>query len=733
MLSQITAMAQGVMLIFSLLFLLFVYASKNKTYIAYVAHIAFLCILMNMGYYLEVMAQSLDAAIVAALVKNCGAFFIATCFLHFAYKFTARPMNRYLLAGLLAWDAVALFLAWAWRNTGLLFTPLGRDETLSHFAMVADYGIVAYLNWAVITVQILECARIALLGYRNGRDKKNKISCLIMFGCCFTPLLGIAFQLLGLFGGFRCMYALITFGIMAFFATVSIQHMFDISQVAHENVFANIQEPIIIVDNNYGFVEANHYAVMAFPVLEKCEQGTPLPDRYLMSYLRTTKDDKMFINNRVYNVRVDRIYDESQPLGYSLLLVDVTDDYHLMNHMEVLKKEAEEANEAKSDFFASMSHELRTPINTMIGMNEMIIRDTSSEKVRRYATDAKSAANMLLGLVNDILDNSKLNSGRLEIVEGAYSMSNMLVELYNMMQVHTATKNLSLVFDIDPGLPRELVGDDMRIRQILINLMTNAVKYTDEGLIRVNITCEPAGPGRVKLDVRVSDSGVGISNDRMDNIFTKFSRIESDRNHHIDGTGLGLNVCVNILQLMGSEMKVESELGVGSTFSFVLEQGLTSDIQRIGSFDALLRDGQLSRSKDADFVAPDASILVVDDNVMNLRVFCGLLEDSQIQVTAVTSGMECLNLVRTHHYDIIFMDHMMPDMDGVETFHRMGELTENECVDTPIIMLTANVLQGSRDEYVSEGFADFLPKPINLEQLRDMLKIYLPKELLIYG
>ncbi len=727
---QVVLVSQAVMVIISVLFVILTATGNHGRKTVNVIFLAFACVVMNLGYYMEIRASSFDVAVISSLVKNIGAFFIATLFLHFAYGYVGRKMNRRIFGALMLWDCFTLFCAWCWRYTSLYFIPHDTQQTSGYFKLDADYGIVAYVNWFLIAVQMLECMRISLIGYKELERKKKKQSCLFMAFCSMTPLLSIIFSWFNLLGGFRSMYALVSLGIMAFFMSAAVNVMFDISHIAHENIIANIDEPIIIVDGNYGFVEANQHAQIVFPTLANCPQGTPLPDQYLLSYIRTGREDKMFIGGRVYDVHVDRIYDEGQHLGYSLLLNDTTEDYHLINRMKELRQQAEEANEAKSDFFASMSHELRTPINTMIGMNEMIIRDAQSAKVRKYATDAKAAANMLLGLVNDILDNSKISAGKLEIYENRYSVTDMLVEVYNMMSVLVSAKSLEFTFDIDPGLPQELVGDDVRIRQILINLMTNAMKYTDKGYIRLHITGEPSGQGSIKLYVKVEDSGVGISNERMDNIFSKFARVEDDRNHHVDGTGLGLNVCVNILRLMGSEMFVESELGVGSIFSFVLEQKLTDNTGRIGDFNERLRNSTFAEAATEDFFAPDATVLVVDDNIMNLRVFCGLLEDSKVAVTAVTSGMECLNLVRLHHYDIIFMDHMMPDMDGVETFHRMSELSENKCLDTPVIMLTANVLQGSKESYVSEGFRDFLPKPVHVDQLKDMLRRHLPEELI---
>ncbi len=376
------------------------------------------------------------------------------------------------------------------------------------------------------------------------------------------------------------------------------------------------------------------------------------------------------------------------------------------------RHEALAANEAKGRFLANMSHEIRTPINAVLGMDEMIY----------------TAGQTLLSLINDILDFSKIESGKMEIVPIAYDLSSMIHDLVNMAAQRAAHKDLCLEVTVDPQIPSRLYGDDVRIRQVLTNILTNAVKYTHEGTVWLRVQCRGDG-GTVVLLFEVEDTGIGIRQEDLPKLYTEFERIEEDRNRSIEGTGLGMSITLQLLSLMGSRLQVESEYGKGSKFYFELEQKIV-DSTPIGNFESRIR--QIAEDYDyrSKFCAPDAKILVVDDNAANRKVFRHLLKETLVQVTDVESGMECLELVQKNRYDLIFLDHMMPDMDGVETLHRIKELPGCPCRDTPIIVLTANAVSGAKENYLSEGFDDFLSKPIVPDKLENMIISRLPEGLL---
>lgn len=395
------------------------------------------------------------------------------------------------------------------------------------------------------------------------------------------------------------------------------------------------------------------------------------------------------------------------------------------------KHDALAANEAKGKFLARMSHEIRTPINVVLGMDEMILRESKEQNVREYAMDIRTAGQSLLSLINDILDFSKIDSGKMEIVPVVYEISSMIHDLVNMTLQRAKGKGLQLVVEIDHEIPTCLFGDDVRIRQVLINILTNAVKYTEKGTVWLRVRSRVSGE-KVVLCFEVEDTGIGIKKEDLPKLAAEFERIEVDRNRHIEGTGLGMSITVQLLALMDSQLQIESEYGKGSKFYFELEQKIV-DGTPIGDFESKVRQMAENFSYESSFLAPDAKLLVVDDNAVNRKVLRNLLKETQIQVSEADGGAACLRLVQENHYDLIFLDHMMPEMDGVETLHRMKALPEFPCKDTPVVVLTANAITGAKEAYLKEGFDDFLSKPIVPDKLESMIRKMLPESLLQEG
>ena len=389
------------------------------------------------------------------------------------------------------------------------------------------------------------------------------------------------------------------------------------------------------------------------------------------------------------------------------------------------------ANEAKSEFLSNMSHEIRTPINAMLGMNEMILRESDDQTILTYSENVKTAGRSLLGLVNDILDFSRIEAGKMEIIPVDYDLSALITDLVNMIHNRAEDKGLLMELDIEKDIPRLLNGDEVRIRQIISNLLTNAVKYTEEGSITLKMDAERIedDPEKILLKVSVRDTGIGIRDEDMKKLFSQFERIEENRNRNIEGTGLGMSITRGLLEMMGSELSVQSEYGKGSVFSFSLMQKVT-DWVPLGDYEASYREHLAGMEKYHEkFTARDARILVVDDNTMNLMVFKSLVKQTEVKTDTAGSGDEGIELAGKIRYDLIFLDHMMPGKDGIETLHDIRENPDSPNINTPAICLTANAISGAREKYISAGFDDYLTKPIDPERLEDMMFAFLPKEL----
>ncbi len=393
------------------------------------------------------------------------------------------------------------------------------------------------------------------------------------------------------------------------------------------------------------------------------------------------------------------------------------------------KKEIEELNQAENHFFSSMSHEIRTPINTIIGLNEMILRGDISEDVAENARNIQGASKMLLTLINDILDLSKIKSGKMDIVNVSYETGELFSEIVNMIWIKAREKGLEFKLQVDPSMPSMLCGDEVRIKQVLINLLNNAVKYTKEGSVTLSVRCERVGLNRVRVWYSVEDTGMGVKKENIPYIFDAFRRVDEKKNRHIEGTGLGLSIVKQLVELMGGEISVNSVYMNGSTFLVTLEQDIMNE-KELGTFTlssrVKVREGEHYRQS---FEAPNAHLLVVDDNEMNLMVVSKLLSDTKIQIDTASSGAECLRLTQYQYYDCILMDHLMPEMDGIECLHALHSQPGGLCRDVPVIALTANAGSDNQLLYRKEGFSGYLAKPISGALLEAAVLSILPKEL----
>lgn len=396
------------------------------------------------------------------------------------------------------------------------------------------------------------------------------------------------------------------------------------------------------------------------------------------------------------------------------LLVEVT------QKAKHAQREAEIANHSKSNFLANMSHEIRTPINTVLGMDEMILRETREDNTRSLAQDIRTSTESLLEIVNEILDFSRIESGKMELMADDYELCDVLHDTVTVFGLRAKEKGLYLHIHVDEKLPAMYRGDSLRLRQIINNIMSNAIKYTGEGGINFSVTGHQEEDSEV-LHFEIEDTGAGIREEDLHRLFEAFERIDEKTNRNIEGTGLGMAITANLLHMMDSNLQVRSVYGQGSTFYFDLKQRV-KDWTPIGHFQIKdKKNADNSKEQHFTFLAPNVHVLLVDDNAMNRKVFCKLLKHTQIQIDEVDNGFTCLEMVKKRHYDIIFLDHMMPELDGVETFSYMQSMQENRCKDTPVIVLTANAIIGAKEQYMQIGFTDYLSKPIDSHRLENLI------------
>ena len=418
-----------------------------------------------------------------------------------------------------------------------------------------------------------------------------------------------------------------------------------------------------------------------------------------------------YMHERKINRRVEELKQNEQKREYEakILLLE--------------KTAADSANKAKSDFLADMSHEIRTPINAVLGMNEMILRESHDEQILEYASNIKSSGNTLLSLINNILDFSKIEDGKMSLVPVEFDTAGLITDLYNSISGRAGAKGLDLIVDVDETIPSKLYGDDVRISQIVLNLLTNAVKYTESGSVTLRVKNKRIKDGYAGLRFDVIDTGIGIKDEDISKLYRSFERIEEKRNRHIEGTGLGISIVCKLLAMMNSKLDVDSKYAIGSTFGFDLSLKIV-DPKPVGKYEVHRKSALMQRDDTEHLFAPAAKVIVTDDNEMNLKVATNFLKIFGITPVTCSSGMATIELLRKERFDILFLDHMMPQMDGFETLKVLKD--EGLLKGMPVIALTANAVVGAEEQYLSAGFDGYLSKPVTINDFEKTLKEYLP-------
>ena len=686
-------------------------------------------LVQNVGYMLELTAPTVEAAVAAVTVENVGSTFVPLCYCWFTYTYCyARPPKKLLraLEVINFFVLPTVFFNW----NGLFYREFQWLSTADGFHYVSiTYGplYTFFLITRIVIPYVLSIYTLAraVRGRLDQQVSRQYWTILLITSLPVAVLVAYVFKLTAVFD-----LTPVTLAITMAMVVIVVwsRRNYDFRRLAAEKVLESLGDGVIALDDHDRLISYNRAAAQIF---------TSLPEHKLGENVRELEDfrEEMLnesvpwsfsINGQHYECHSKQIIDENgRKQGCVILVLDMTDIKAYINEIKRVRQQAEKANIAKSEFLANMSHDIRTPMNAIIGLNDIIMEECPDPQIYAHAKDVQSAAKNLLAIINDILDLSKVEAGKMELVYGDYHLKTLVDEVVGMMDMAASKRGLILKYECDSALPCRYNGDEGRIKQVLINILNNAIKFTKEGYVRVYITGWPGkNEDEEVLSFRVEDTGCGIRKEDLGKIFEDFRQVDAKRNRTVEGTGLGLAIVRHLVELMGGLIDVDSVYGEGTTVIITIPQKIV-DRRSIAELPEIPHTEL--RYAEA-FTAPDVRVLIVDDNLINRKVARGFLKSYAFQLAEAESGPEAIELVRQNRYDIIFMDHMMPMMDGIEA----AEIIRKDCGENgaapAMIALTANAMEGMREQFLKHGFQDFIAKPLDRRELGQLLARWVPEE-----
>lgn len=684
-------------------------------------------LIQNSGFLLELLASNKEAALVATKMEYLGSSFVAYFFMVFVFNYCRSKEYLILQRILLTIDVIVVGAVWTtplhnWYYTSIDFIEEGLFPHLSlvYGPMFCAYFIFsAFIPW---TLSIYTLAR-SIACEESSKRRKN-LSLVIGFAA--PTIIVMLLYILRVFpAGYDPTPIIIGILLAVMVTFIWNKKDYDVIRVAANTVFNTLDDGVLTLNENYEVITHNDTAQQMFPAIHN---GAHLEEikNFPINLLKDGTKEPFEIDDRHYEIHARTLYDSDNDVrGYVVIFIDVTTIYEHVQNANELRIQAEKANQAKSDFLANMSHEIRTPMNAIVGMSELIIEESRGRKVYDYACNVKAAAHSLLGIINDILDLSKVEAGKLELMESGYYTQIFLEDIKSMMTIPAMQRGLQMKLVYDENLPYQLFADEGKIRQVLINLLNNAVKFTNQGYIALIVEGERIDETHIKVIYKVEDTGTGIKQEDMKRIFEAFQQVDMSKNRSIEGTGLGLAISKGLVELMDGDLQVKSVYGRGTTFTVAITQKIMdkSSIKEM----PITRE-QLEVTDTRMFRSDGFKVLVVDDNIVNRRVACAMLANYNFQIDDVDCGQAAIDIVRDKDYDIIFMDHMMPEMDGMEATRQIRAYCEENNKRPVIIALTANAINGAKEMYLANGFDDFLSKPFEKIQMHEMLCRWVPDE-----
>ena len=675
----------------------------------------------NMGYLMEMQATTEESFISALQLSYMGRVWIPFALFLFTMELCRIKIPDAVKAGLGAIHAATFAMVLTLGKHNLYYTGTYYDDEGVVPQLVHSGGTWHHFYMALIIFYILFGLLQMILAMRREKNQlAKKRYCAIINGFIAEACFYVLYKL-NVMQGYDATAVGYTIGAIFMFVAIFRYNLLDTAQLAREYVIDELSEGIIALDvrGRVGFY--NKPALRLLPELK----ANP---RAALEKLRCAAENRepLELEGRIFTPTSKKLMQDGTEFGTVYALTDDTEHYRYMDELREQKELADNACRAKTNFLANMSHEIRTPINAILGMDEMILRESGERETLGYASDIQSAGKTLLSIINDILDISKIEEGKMEIMATQYDLSSLVNDLMNMTLSRAEDKGLHFEVRVDENVPHLLCGDEIRIRQCALNILTNAVKYTEKGSVVLEIGYKKLTGASIMLSFSVTDTGIGMKEEDMERLFAPFARIEEKRNRNIEGTGLGMSITKQLLELMGSKLEVQSVYGEGSTFSFAVKQEVVK-WDGVGRLSCRLEQGGTNRSSYRElFHAPEARVLIVDDTPVNLTVIKGLLKRTRLKMDTAESGQEALRKAESQMYDVILLDHMMPGMDGIETLRELRKLPGSGSV--PCIALTANAVSGAREMYMDAGFSDYLSKPVDGAKLEKMLMRYIPPE-----
>lgn len=584
-----------------------------------------------------------------------------------------------------------------------------------------------YVYMAFLLAEIMTTIGIIISSYCSQRSMPNKGKIhFLMIAAMLSPMLLLSLRILKILKGDDPTPLGILLSCIFMSIAVVKYGLFDPVKNAKNYIIDNLKEAVIVTDADHRFLFLNSMADKIITSINK-EQGYSTDDK-IYAFIQGSQD---FFDwkDRHYQMEETVLKDNELIQGYMMTIVDVTKIIEQNHLMKRLVLQTEDANRAKTNFVSNMSHEIRTPMNSIVGITEILLRSRHSPKEQEYLLNIQSSGRVLLTIINDVLDCSKMEAGKMQLFDEPYDTCSLFHDLRISMENRIGHSGLELIYDIDQDIPCKLKGDMGRIRQVIINLVNNAIKYTEKGSVRFSVHVRQKNTDKVMLYYEVADTGIGIRKEDHKILFDAFQRVEMDRNRYVEGTGLGLTISQNLVNMMGGVIEVESEYGKGSRFFFTIEQTIidptpVSAVNYNGQ-----KDNVTEKEAECLFIAPEAHILLVDDNELNLVVAKELLKPLRMQIDTAENGLQAVKMVRGSQYDLVLMDHMMPVMDGIEAAKAIRALPEDKYQKLPIIALTANAMVDARKEFLNAGMNGFVAKPIDFARICNQLKLWLPKDL----